>query len=89
MCQNRHITAQTVDKVPIMSRSRRKTPICGITTIESDKWFKTSEHRKERAAIRIALAAGNDMPHHKMFGDPWLSGKDGKQYWNDPRCYRK
>jgi hypothetical protein len=68
-----------------MARSRRKTPICGYTTIESDKWFKSAEHRRERAAIR---SHGID-PHPKQFGNPALSGKDGKQYWDDPRCYRK
>lgn len=72
-----------------MSRSRKKHPIVGMTTIESDKWFKASEHRRERAAVRAALATGGDIPHRRAFGDPWLSGKDGKQYWPSPLAYRK
>lgn len=67
-----------------MSRSRKKTPIVGHTTIESDKWFKAKAHRQERAALR----SGGEV-HRKAFGNPCLSGKDGKQYWDDPRAYRK
>lgn len=63
-----------------MSRSRRKTPICGFTTIESDKWFKAKEHRRERAAVRAALVHEQDAPDTREFGNPWASGKDGKQY---------
>jgi hypothetical protein len=72
-----------------VSRSRRKTPIVGMTTIESDKWFKAKEHRRERAAIRAAMANDDELPDPKEFGNPWASGKDGKQYWPDPRAYRK
>lgn len=60
-----------------------------MTTAESDKAFKQREHRRERAAVRDALAAGADLPHAKKFGNPWASEKDGKQYWDHPRAYRK
>lgn len=72
-----------------MSRSRKKIPIVGITTAESDKPFKVREHRRERAAVRDALATGGDVPHPKAFGNPWSSEKDGKRYWDDPRAFRK
>ena len=62
-----------------MSNSRRKAPFLGITA-DSDKPFKRREHRKERVAVRVALACDGEAPHHKQFGDPWLSDKDGKQY---------
>ncbi len=63
-----------------MSRSKRKTPICGMTSAASDKPFKAKAHRNERHAVAIALRAGGDCPHPKEFGNPWASCKDGKQY---------
>lgn len=72
-----------------MSRSRKKTPIGGITTAQTDKPFKRREHSRERAAVRDALVAGRDAPHPKTFGNPWSSDKDGKKYWDDPFSYRK
>ena len=47
-----------------MSRSRRKTPVCGITTARSDKEDKRLNHRAERAAVRDALAHHADPPRH-------------------------
>ena len=73
-----------------MSRSRRKTPISGVSTAPSDKPFKASEHGRERAAVRQALANGTDAPDPKLFGDPWRGEKDGKQYAPDrPDILRK
>lgn len=73
-----------------MSRSKRKTPISGITTAASDKPFKVREHKRERAAVRDSLAVGSDLPHPKEFGNPWDSEKDGKQYSPDrPDVLRK
>ena len=57
-----------------------------VTVAETDKPFKTIEHRRERAAVRGALVAGDDVPHVKEFGDPWLSRKDGKVFF-DPKKY--
>lgn len=64
-----------------MSKSRRKTPIFGITTAESDKRFKRREHKRERTVVRDSLSVGADVPHPKLFGNPWASEKDGKRYW--------
>lgn len=64
-----------------MSRSRRKTPIIGITTVPSDKAFKTSEHRR---ALRQTDLTEDDAPHEKQFGDPWDGDKDGKRPF-DPK----
>lgn len=64
-----------------MSRSRRKTPISGVTTARSDKLFKRVEHRRERRAVRHVLDVTVDdvgIPGRKLFGDPWNSQKDGK-----------
>jgi len=73
-----------------MSRSRRKTPIIGITSASSDARFKKSEHARERVAVKVALAQGSEPPSPRLFGDPCLSEKDGKQYLPDrPNYLRK
>lgn len=51
-----------------MSRSRRRTPIIGITTADSEKQDKRRANRSWRAAIRHA------------FSDPWTMAKDGKKW---------
>ncbi|QDC00347.1 hypothetical protein FGU64_07925 [Mesorhizobium sp. 8] len=63
-----------------MSRSRRKTPIFGMTTAESDKLFKTAEHRRERRTVRNIDPTSSDAPSGLAFGNPWASAKDGKRY---------
>lgn len=74
-----------------MSRSTRKTPMRGVTTATSDKFFKTKEHRRERRAVRVALEVGHELPLSKGFGDPWNGHKDGKLWWGNswPEVYRK
>lgn len=65
-----------------MSRSRKKNPITGITTAETEKKFKQQEHSRERAAVRDALRTEKEvLPHPKEFGDPWDGPKDGKVIW--------
>lgn len=69
-----------------MSRSRRKTPICGITTSPSDKLYKKQEHQRERSSVKAKLKHTVDsdaLPDKKQFGDPWGGQKDGKQYLPD------
>ncbi len=69
-----------------MSRSRRKTPIFGMTTNDSEKDFKQQEHQRERAAVRTALQSDADLlPDPKEFGNPWAGPKDGKNYWKDAK----
>lgn len=73
-----------------MSRSRRKTPIAGVTNAASDRPFKIIEHGRERAATRQALAKGAEPPSSKAFGDPWRGEKDGKLFNPDrPDVLRK
>jgi hypothetical protein len=68
-----------------MSRSRRKTPIVGMTTAESDKSYKVGEHRAERRTYRARLMAVLDPDdrrfHARVYGDANHSNKDGKQYF--------
>ena len=65
-----------------MSRSRRKTPVFGITPAATDKPFKARENRRHRRAVRDLLTIANDLPHPKSFGNPWASDKDGKRWWH-------
>jgi len=66
-----------------MSRSRRRTPVIGMTTAPSDKPFKVDEHRAERHTVRATIMRTLDSDdralHSKVYGDPWKSPKDGKQ----------
>jgi hypothetical protein len=41
-----------------MSRSRRKTPVTGITKAESDTRDQVLAHRRQRRRVRTALASG-------------------------------
>lgn len=66
-----------------MSRSRRKTPIVGMTTAPTDKPFKEAEHRRERRSVRTRVKQLDEIPDPKQFGNPWHGEKDGKQ-WLDP-----
>lgn len=61
-----------------MSRSYRKTPICGITCKESDKWWKVNASRVWRKAVRAALRDGRDPPQQREIRNPWWWPKDGK-----------
>lgn len=67
-----------------MSRSRKKTPITGITLAETEKEFKQQEHQRERARVRTALANLDEesdvLPHPNEFGNPWAGPKDGRRY---------
>ena len=73
-----------------MSRSFKKTPIVGACA-QSDKGYKVAEHRRERTHVRVALrqAEDADLPHPKLFGNPWDGGRDGKRYLSAGFVVRK
>lgn len=54
-----------------MSRSYRKTPICGMTTKDSDKPFKKAEHKRARRALNVRDLSSEEPPAAKAFGNPW------------------
>ncbi|TBV01237.1 MULTISPECIES: hypothetical protein [Pseudomonadaceae] len=68
-----------------MSRSKRKTPICGITTAKSETFDKACWHRAFRRAenLRLATDPESEAHHIREFSDPWSMQKDGKCYWGD------
>ncbi len=74
-----------------MSRSRRKTSICGLSMAESNKADKTAAHRRWRKRVRQDLQTQPDsetQAHEKSFLNPWLMAKDGK-VWFDARKFKK
>lgn len=64
-----------------MSRSYRKTPICGYTCAESEKQDKRVANRKFRRESRVAIRKGKEPPISlKQISNVWDFAKDGKQY---------
>jgi hypothetical protein len=70
-----------------MSKSRRRTPILGITKAASEKADKRRANKAHRASQKKA-----ELPvDRRETSDPWLMAKDGKCYWRqaDPKLLRK
>lgn len=69
-----------------MSRSRRKTPITGVSTARSEAQDKALWHRAMRRVEKSRLAHQPDcLPRSEhQFRDPWSMAKDGKTYWAKP-----
>lgn len=71
-----------------MSRSRRKTPITGITTAQSEKSDKRTANRKLRRVTKEILRRGSleddqILPEIREVSNVWSFAKDGKR-WHDP-----
>lgn len=68
-----------------MSRSRRKTPISGITTATSEAFDKATWHRAFRRAEnqRLQSDSSGEPRHFHEFSSPWRMQKDGKHWWSD------
>lgn len=77
-----------------MSRSKRKTPIFGMTGAKSEKREKQAWHSRMRARVRTVLTAmpplqldGYVAPIENEVGSVWEMAKDGKHYfrsdWQD------
>lgn len=70
-----------------MSRSRRKTPIYGITTARSEKQDKKLWHQRMRACERDRLRHSLDDPEAHLttlvleVSNRWSMDKDGRQWW--------
>ncbi|WP_050455352.1 hypothetical protein [Candidatus Burkholderia verschuerenii] len=77
-----------------MSRSRRKTPIRGITTAETEAEDKAIWHRRHRRIedARLKTAGPDFVAHHRnQHSSTWVMDKDGKQYFGSryPELLRK
>ena len=69
-----------------MSHSKRKTPIFGYTTAESEKEDKQKANRKYRrtAKERLREDGGDEsIPDCKAVSNRWLMQKDGKSYYRE------
>lgn len=68
-----------------MTRSRRKTPIFGFTSCDSEKQDKKIWHGRMRAHERDALAKSDFEAHlttrKEQVSDTWNMDKDGRYYW--------
>ena len=65
-----------------MSRSKRRNPVRGITTAESEKTDKQMAHRRIRRVTKHFLTANpltEILPNEKELSNPWCMEKDGKQ----------
>ena len=85
-----------------MSRSRKQTPISGITTAKSEKDDKRILHGKLRARLRVAIkkmlseesSEGYVVPKYDEVHNKWSMAKDGKTYWHpkkhgDWSCFKR
>jgi hypothetical protein len=77
-----------------MARSRRKTPIAGVTSAESEKQDKAASHRVYRRTLKqvITPALETPLPTEKQLTNPWSMAKEGKSRYDpdmSPKRRRK
>jgi len=74
-----------------MSRSKRKTSICGNANSCSEKQDKRIYNRCYRHACKQLLQTDFEkelLPHLKEYSNPWGMSKDGKN-WFDAKKFLK
>ena len=64
-----------------MSRSRKRTPVCGFTTSDTEKQDKRLANRRLRRKVRVILSAEPDpeLPALREVSNVWSFDKDGKR----------
>lgn len=76
-----------------MTRSKRKTPVRGITTAPSEKSDKVVSHRKVRRTVRQIVADSDKLlPAEKELMSSHSMAKDGKARFDpqsNPKLLRK
>ncbi len=78
-----------------MSRSRKKTPVQGITMAGSEKEDKRRYNRRFRRVVKQKIHIDpycEILPHLYEYSDPWGMDKDGKSRFNSnehPEWMRK
>ena len=93
--KERYVGSQFTGDSHAMSRSRRKTPIAGISSATSEKAEKAADHRRERRRVRQVLIAEPDsdlLPHTWELSNTWAMAKEGQVYrasWKDPSHCRR
>jgi hypothetical protein len=74
-----------------VSRSKKKTPVAGITGACSEKQDKRLYNRRYRHVCKQALRVCPErelMPHIREYSNPWAMDKDGKVRF-DPQKFPK
>lgn len=74
-----------------MSRSRRKTPIRGMSSADSEKQDKRMANRRPRRRVRSALRVEPEapLPQLREVSNPWSMDKDGKRFFDPGRHPRE
>ena len=68
-----------------MSRSKKKTPITGITTAETEKKNKIEANTKLRRLNKIKMHKGDfNFFQLREISNVWGFDKDGKRYLKEP-----
>lgn len=74
--------------VALGARSKRKTPITGITTATSEKQDKRIANRQFRRCVKQLLDVDPEtdiLPLEREISDIWLMDKDGKTRFDPDR----
>ena len=66
-----------------MSRSRKKTPIRGMTLADSEKEDKRLANRRIRRVNKVRVGRDQEPTHTRELSDPWGMAKDGRQWFGD------
>lgn len=77
-----------------MSRSRKRTPVTGVTLAESEKQDKAASHRVYRRTLkqRISPDLETPLPTERQLTDPRDMAKEGKSRYDatlPPKRLRK
>ena len=73
-----------------MSRSRKKTPVCGITTARSEKQDKRLANRRLRRGQKQAVERGDELlPLMREKSNVWSFAKDGRQMIDTSKPWSK
>ncbi len=68
-----------------MSRSKRRTPIIGYTSAETEKQDKRRANRALRRKVKVSINQGDfELPLLREVSTVWSFDKDGKQYLINP-----
>ena len=71
-----------------MSRSKRKTPVCGWTSAESEKEDKRTANRVFRRINKVRLRVDKEPLVVRETSNVFMWSKDGKQLF-DPKKFPK
>lgn len=67
-----------------MSRSKKKTPIFGNTTVVSEKQDKRKWNKRFRKVSKSLLLKDKETPQKlASVTNVWEGSKDGKRYWKN------